>query len=327
LNIQHFMKQHRSTWSQLEQILPLFAQSPRKIPAQQIDLLTQLYKKTSNHLAHMRTNHPEDEVTHYLNQLVSQAHHAVFQEQYKSKHQLGHFFKIYFPILLLDRQRFILFAFVLFLIGALSGFIAIIIDPSHLYTVIPKSIAGQIDPNKIGPGGVDIPNASISAAIMTNNIKVAVLAFVGGITFGIATAYFMVFNGLLIGALAAVYWQAGKSYEFWAYILPHGVIELMAIFIAGGAGLYLGYRMFVPGQHPWRLQLIRTAKESVQLLMGTIPLFVIAGTIEGFITPSSLSLATKYAVAGGTLVLLAVYYMYGRVRQQRHNASLALMSK
>jgi uncharacterized membrane protein SpoIIM required for sporulation len=162
---------------------------------------------------------------------------------------------------------------------------------------------------------------------MSNNIKVAVLAFVGGITFGVATVYFMIFNGLLLGALAAVYWQAGKSYEFWAYILPHGVIELTAIFIAGGAGLYMGYRMFVPGQYPWGLQLIRTAKESVQLLMGTIPLFVIAGIIEGFITPSSLSLTTKYAVAIGTLALLTGYYIYGRLRQQRHKASLDLISK
>jgi uncharacterized membrane protein SpoIIM required for sporulation len=326
LNIQYFMKQHRSTWNQLEQILPLFAKSPQKIKAQQIDQLTQLYKKASNHLAHMRTYHPQDEITFYLNQLVSQAHHAVFQEQYKSKHQLGYFFKIYFPLLILNRQRFILLAFALFMIGALSGFISIWTDPSNLYTVIPKSIAGQIDPNHIGSGLAELPHASVSAAIMSNNIRVAVFAFVGGITFGIATVYFMIYNGLLVGALAAVYWQAGKSYVFWAYILPHGIIELTAIFIAGGAGLYMGYKMFVPGQHPWRLQLIRTAKESVQLLMGTIPLFVIAGIIEGFITPSELSLGTKYAFAGGTLLLLAVYYMLGWLRR-RQSASLDLISK
>ena len=327
MNIQLYMKQHRSTWNELEQLLPSFTNSPKKISAYKIDLLTQLYKKASNHLAHMRTYHPEDEITDYLNQLVSQAHHAVFQEQYKSKHQLGHFFKVYFPALLLNRQRFILFAFGLFLVGALSGFIAILEDPSNLYAVIPKAIAGQIDPNHIGPEGADIPNASVSASIMSNNIKVAIFAFVGGITFGIATVYFMVYNGLLLGALAAVYWQAGKSYEFWAFILPHGVIELTAIFIAGGSGLYLGYRMFVPGQYPWRLQLIRTAKESVQLLMGTIPLFVIAGTIEGFITPSTLPLATKYTVAGGTLALLAVYYIYSRLRLRNESTSLDLTSK
>jgi uncharacterized membrane protein SpoIIM required for sporulation len=326
LNVQLFIKQNRSDWNQLEQILPLFAKSPKKIHASQIDELSQLYKKTSAHLAHMRTYHPEDDVTEYLNHLVAQAHHAVFQEQFKSKHQLGFFFKVYFPSLIRSRQRFILFAFLLFLIGALSGFIAIWQDSANVYAVLPQSIAGNIDPSQTGKGLETAPHAVMSASIMTNNIKVAIFAFVGGITFGIATVYFMLYNGLIVGALAAVYWKAGQSYLFWAYILPHGIIELTAIFIAGGAGLYMGYRMFVPGPYPWKLQLVRSAKETVQLLMGTIPLFVIAGTIEGYITPSSLSLSTKYSFAIGTLLLLAAYYAYGWMNRNQ-SASLDLISK
>ena len=326
LDIKHFIKLHRSAWIELESLLPLFAKSPKKINADQINQLTHLYKKASSHLAQMRTNHPQDEITHYLNQLVAKAHHAVFQEQFKSKHQLGHFFSVYFPALLRNYQRFIFFAFVLFMTGAASGFISVWNEPANLYAILPYSMAGSIDPDRTGEGLLNAPHAVISASIMTNNIRVAVLAFVAGITFGIGTVYLMVYNGLFVGAITAVYWKAGESYLFWAYILPHGIIELTAIFIAGGAGLYMGYRMFVPGQTPWSLQLLRSAKHSVLLLMGTFPLFVIAGTIEGYITPSALSLEAKYIFAMGTLLLLAAYYVYGWMKRPQ-SASLDMISK
>ncbi|UJF32577.1 stage II sporulation protein M [Paenibacillus hexagrammi] len=184
-------------------------------------------------------------------------------------------------------------------------------------------MADQIDPSKTADPRGDLHSPLISTAIMTNNIRVAVMAFISGVTLGFGTAYLMISNGLIVGALAAVFMQSGKSYVFWAYILPHGIIELSAIFIAGGAGLYMGYRFFVPGPFPRRARFLESAKESAQLLIGTVPLFVIAGIIEGYITPSTLSLEVKYLIAGGTLVILALYYMYGarNVKQKNRNHS------
>ncbi len=153
----------------------------------------------------------------------------------------------------------------------------------------------------------------MSATIMTNNIKVAFFAFAGGITFGLITVYMLVYNGIIIGAMAALFWHYGKTYEFWAYIVPHGMIELTAIFIAGGAGLLMGYKLFVPGRFTRGFQLKYQAKRSVQLLLGTIPLFVIAGIIEGFITPASLSLETKYSVAFITVIGLILYITIGKL--------------
>jgi uncharacterized membrane protein SpoIIM required for sporulation len=108
-----------------------------------------------------------------------------------------------------------------------------------------------------------------------------------------------------------VYAQADSSYAFWAYILPHGVIELTAIFIAGGAGLHMGYRLLVPGRYDRKHQFLLAAKESAQLLLATLPLFVVAGVIEGYITPSGLSLETKYGVALLTLMVLFGWYAWG----------------
>jgi len=327
MEVQSLLKRHRAEWKELEELLEVFARRTGSVTSAQIRRLTYLYKSSSSHLSLMQTEAPGDELTVYLNELVNRAHHILFQEQHRSGRQLTVFFRDYFISLILKRQWFITSAALLFLFGAGSGFLSVLADSSHIYDLLPQQIAGYVDPAQTGKGLEGAPHSIISAQIMTNNIRVAVLAFVSGITFGIWTVYLLAFNGLLVGALAAVYWKAGETYLFWAYILPHGIIELAAIFIAGGAGLFMGYRMFVPGPYPWKLQLLRSAKESVQLLMGTIPLFVVAGIIEGYITPSGLSLDAKYAFAAVTLLILICYYAYGWLRNRHQMDSLDFSSK
>lgn len=173
-------------------------------------------------------------------------------------------------------------------------------------------MAQSVDPDRLGSSDGAVDSSLMSATIMTNNIQVAILAFAGGVTFGLLTVYILIYNGILVGALAALFWHHEKTYDFWAYIVPHGIIELLAIFIAGGAGLLMGYKLFVPGAFSRGYQLKHQAKRSVQLLIGTIPLFVIAGIIEGFITPAAISLEWKYAVAILTLIGLVLYVFIGK---------------
>jgi uncharacterized membrane protein SpoIIM required for sporulation len=323
LEINRFIKEHKADWTELEQLLSQLTKRRSKLHADHIDRFTELYKAVSAQLATLQTYRPGDETTGYVNQLVARAHNAMYQENNKSSHQLRHFFLTYFPSLIKARSWFVLFACILFLFGGLLGFLAVWNNPLHLTLIVPGNIAEGIDPSRTELPRENLQSPLISTEIMTNNIRVAVLAFISGITLGIGTVYLLVMNGLLVGALAAVFMQSGKSYVFWAYILPHGVIELTAIFIAGGAGLYMGYRFFVPGPYSRKRMFLESAKESAQLLLGTIPLFVIAGIIEGYITPSTLSLEVKYMVAGITLLLLAVYYGFGIYRFRQHRAAKA----
>lgn len=306
-----FTRQHKPLWTELEQLLIRFGKKKNRIAADDLDRLTALYKSASSHLATMHTHLPHEETTRYLNHLVSRAHHMMYQESNKSSAQLRHFFGSYLIGLIRQRSGFILLAFALFVIGGLSGYIAVWQNPSNAYAVLPGGLADSVDPTKTELPRGDIHSPVVSTEIMTNNIRVAVLAFVSGITLGIGTIYLMLYNGLIVGALAAVFMHSGKSYVFWAYILPHGVIELAAIFIAGGAGFYMAYRMIVPTRYSRKYEFLQAAKQSAQLLIGTIPLFIIAGVIEGYITPSLLSLEAKYAIAGTTLLLLGCYYAYG----------------
>lgn len=309
MRLQTFVKQHRHFWNELEAMLPRMKKAT--IHRQQIERFETLYLSVSRQLSYAETNFPNEDVTIYLNDLVAKAHNIFYKYQLTSSGQIKDFFKTHFVRLLTDQWPFILISMIIFLIGAFAAFLSVLNDPLHAYSVLPGDLARQVDPNHVGPGSGGIDAAAMSLSIMTNNIQVAFLAFAGGLTLGVYTIYVLWTNGLMLGAMAALFMEHHHSYDFWAYIVPHGIIELTAIFIAGGSGLIMGYKFLVPGPRPRIYQLKTQAVRSVQLLIGTIPLFIIAGLIEGFVTPSSLPLFTKYLFALLTVAALVLYIIYG----------------
>ncbi|HWJ03367.1 MAG TPA: stage II sporulation protein M [Verrucomicrobiae bacterium] len=324
MDLKAFIKQNRSDWEQLEQSIREMSKGNRFLTPQGVESFQRLYRKVANQLSFSQTYFRNEEVTNYLNELVAKAHNLLYRDQATtSLYQLKQFFGKTFIRLLLEQRKFVLAAFLLFLIGAAGSFIAVMVDPLHLYSVLPGEIAANVDPAQLGQGKDHIDSAAVSAQIMTNNMRVAVLAFVGGITLGTLTIYLMVFNGMMLGGLAALFWQSGKFYDFWAYIVPHGMLELTAIFIAGGSGLLMGYRILVPGPYARALQLKVQSLRSVQLLLGTLPLFVIAGIVEGYITPAPIPLEAKYAFAFLTVIVLLLYVWVG-ARGRKSEDSLTI---
>ncbi len=142
---------------------------------------------------------------------------------------------------------------------------------------------------------------------MTNNIKVTIMAVALGVTAGIGTAAVLISNGILLGALAGVASNANVDFLFWAVILPHGILELSAIAIAGGAGLLLARAIYAPGDLPRRDALKLAGGEAGKLLAGVALMLVCAGLIEGFFTPAPLPPFFKITFALGTACCLIVY--------------------
>ncbi|MCR2822833.1 stage II sporulation protein M [Lederbergia panacisoli] len=317
MNLKQFIKQHREDWKLLEQLINVLQKRKNTYTAADIEHFNRLYQKAAQNLSYSQTYFPKEEVTEYLNGLVSKSHNLLYKDQISSFKQIRHFFSTTFIGLLLGQWKAVAIAMLLFSLGAIGSFFSVINDPLNLYSILPAEIAQNVDPNQLGSGDGAVDSPLMSASIMTNNIQVAILAFAGGVTFGLLTVYVMIYNGIIIGALAALFWQYGKTYDFWAYIVPHGMIELTAIFIAGGAGLLMGYKLLVPGQFSRSFHLKHQAKRSVQLLLGTIPLFIIAGIIEGFITPAAISLEWKYIVAILTVLGLILYVLIGKILLKR----------
>ncbi|MCL1918677.1 MAG: stage II sporulation protein M [Peptococcaceae bacterium] len=317
-SLKTFHKAHRADWESLEKNLASFRGTHGRT-FDQLDTLHTLYLKVSQHVSVCQTYFPHSQLTPYLNDLATRAHNTLYKGEVSSWGQLKHFFTHTFVDLFWQRRLFIALASLLFLLSALVSFLAVLHQPESLQILVSDFSPPQ-DPEAykeaLRHGGSVDGEASFSAGIMTNNIQVAILAFAGGVvTLGVFTVYMLILNGLMLGALACYCWQIGASYEFWAYILPHGIIELTAIFIAGGAGLLMGYKVLVPGPRPRLYQFKTQAAQSCLLLLGTLPLFVIAGIVEGFITPSPLPLGAKYIVAGLTVVALILYVALGKQRQ------------
>ncbi|SHG00045.1 stage II sporulation protein M [Ornithinibacillus halophilus] len=319
MNRKQFVKRNREDWKQLEEYINTLGKKRKGIPGNNIDAFNRLYQKAAQNLSYSQTYFPDEDVTIYLNELVAKSHNLLYKDQVSSFQQIRYFFSTKFIGLLLEQWKAVVIAMVLFALGGLASFLSVMDDPLHLYSILPAELSQGVDPEQLGANHDSIDSSFMSAQIMTNNIQVAFLAFAGGITFGLLTVYLLIYNGFIIGALAALFWHYDMTYEFWAYIVPHGMIELTAIFIAGGAGLLMGYKLFVPGKYSRGFQLKEQSKRSVQLLLGTIPLFILAGIIEGFITPSDLSLEAKYAVALITVIGLVLYMVVGKLLLEKKN--------
>jgi uncharacterized membrane protein SpoIIM required for sporulation len=150
----------------------------------------------------------------------------------------------------------------------------------------------------------------MASMIITNNIKVAAIAFAGGITAGAITLYVIGSNGLDVGTLAALFAHRNFGLDFWATIAPHGVIELTAIQIAGGAGLILAGGIVRPGRARRGDALRAGASRALVLALGVAGMLVVAGTIEGFISPQRLAIPTRLTIGAITGVLLLAYVLF-----------------
>src|SRR5699024_7051338 len=146
-----------------------------------------------------QTYYPDEEVTVYLNELVGKSHNLLYKDQVSSMTQIRTFFSSLFIKLLLEQWKAVVLAMLLFFAGAVAAFLSVLHDPLNLYSVLPEEVAQSVDPKQIGGDG-DAQSSLMSASIMTNNIQVAILAFAGGITFGILTVYVMISNGIMVGA-------------------------------------------------------------------------------------------------------------------------------
>lgn len=322
MNQDQFVARRQEQWQQLAQILvKAQKQGAKRLELEEVQLLGRLYRQTASDLAYARTYFPASQATAYLNQLVSQAHHTIYAEEPQRLKTLWRFFAAEVPRTVRESWRPLLLATSLLLIGGLVGFFAILYDPNLADALVPNQFR-QVMPQE---GGADWPvevRSLMGTGIMLNNIKVGMLAFGLGFTLGIGTAVVLFYNGLIVGALAAHYFLAGLSYPFWALILPHGALEFMAIFLSGAAGLVLGWAIVSPGELTRREALAAGGRRAGTLLLGTLPFFVIAAVIEGFVTPmQGMPNGGKYLVALVTGAAGLAYWLLAGRKQSGTSGS------
>jgi uncharacterized membrane protein SpoIIM required for sporulation len=289
-DVQRFVRERTPEWKELETLLArVETHGIRSLGVEGARRFGKLYRNVSNDLVHAQTEVVDAALQDYLNDLVARAYAQIYTGTGARGPGVVKFFAVEFPRLVRAECKMVACAAMLLFGGAFFGAVAAAFDPDAMAVLLPEQHA-EITPeervaSEEGRRDRAADEATLfSSFLFTHNIQVSFFAFVLGLTFGIGTASLLLYNGMPIGALAVQYHQAGHGLFFWAWILPHGIPELTEIAIAGAAGLVIARGLIVPGQRTRRDALVVEARRAAQLVVGGMPILVLAGVIEGTIS-------------------------------------------
>jgi uncharacterized membrane protein SpoIIM required for sporulation len=309
-----WVEKRRPHWNRLEQLSGRAAAGVRVLPHAELRELSLLYRQVAADLATVREDPSGRQMTDYLNRLLGRAHNAIYSGAKPRGKSLLRFYLIEYPQVFRQTFSYTFAAFLLFFVAAVAGLLLVLSDPSFAQQIIGPHMIDTIARRQMWTHSVVGIRPLAASGIMTNNLSVSFTTFAMGITFGLGTIYMLLFNGLLIGVIGAACWQAQMSLSLWSFVAPHGVLELPAIFIAGGAGLMLARGILFPGMLPRKESLAFYGAQAIRLVLGIIPLLIVAGTVEGFISPSDLPVKLKFALAAALFGCL-IYYLGALGRQ------------
>jgi len=290
-----------------------------KLRDDELEELGRLYRMAATHLALLQGFGSATRTRDHLNDLVARAHQLVYRQPRKTRRKGPglHWFLIAFPLTVRQTWKFHLLAFFVLLGGAIYGYLGCAYDPEWSLEVITDqrtAYASEGELRNMLDASFESGNtenlggkSAFSAFLWQNNVRVSLLAFFSGFLLGLPTLFLLFFNGLSIGAYSFSFHHRSLDYEWWAWVLPHGVTELLAIILLAGGGLWIGRILLDPGNRT-RLQALREARGGVfTLALAAFPMLALAAFFESFLRQSSLSMSTRYWFAGATALFWALY--------------------
>jgi len=322
MHAEEFYQSRKGDWERLNQILALSEREIKRLSPQDVETLSSLYRAATSDLALAQRDFPRHQITHYLNRLVARAHAVVYRGEALALNRLFDFAWRGFPQLFRETAVFTVVAALFLLVPALIAGFSIALRPETATWLLSPQAQELIPIVQDKELWTKIPvneRPYVSSFIMTNNIQVSFMAFGSGVSGGLLTVWILVMNGLHLGGLLGLTAHYGLGFELATFVIGHGVIELSVIFMAGGSGLMLGWALLRPGLHRRRDALAIAARKAVRLLLGAVPLLVVAGTIEGLISPAeNVPWPVKWSIGVVTGILLYSYLLLaGREKKDK----------
>ena len=303
-----WLEKRKPYWARLEELAKRSSHSGlRGLQRGELQELGLLYRQTASDLAIVREDNTSNQLSAYLNSLLGRAHNLIYMGHRPKINELRKFYTETYPQVFRETFPQTMLAFGIFLVTALAAFALTMHDPSFAHRMLGAQMMDTIEKREMWTHSIVTVKPLAASAIMTNNLSVSFTTFALGITAGIGTAWMMVVNGLLLGVIGAATWHAGMAEQLWSFVAPHGVLELPAIFIAGGAGFEIARGMLFPGLLPRRESLALAGGRAARLVLGTIPMLIVAGTIEGFLSPSDIAVPLKFLFAAVMFAALVAY--------------------
>ncbi len=269
-----------------------------------------LYRQAASDLSTLRQDSSARAYAEHLNQLLARAHHIIYSSRRSGFLRIFHFLRDEYPAIFQRQIGYVLLSMTILLGGALLGSVLTVARPQFMRQMLGPEMVATIERHEMWTHSIVGVAPMMSSMIMTNNLSVCFIAFAGGITFGLLTIWSMFFNGLLLGVIGVACQQHGMSLDLWSFVAPHGSLELPSIILSGAAGLRLGKGVLFPGLYRRRDSIAQAGVEASRLVAGIIPLLVIAGTLEGFFSPSAAPVWLKFTVGGSLFVLLNLWLFW-----------------
>jgi len=294
--LKNFLESRLAKWKRLEELTARASRLRlRGLSGEEVREFGRLYRRTAADLAIAREEVRDQRLINYLNHLVGRAHGAIYRSESSG---FGVFRKTFY---------YTLTAFLVFTIAAVFASVACTLDDGFADRIAPQ-LKQSIAEHHNWTESVNNANPLASTSIQTNNINVTFFAFAGGVLAGVGTLWVLAQNGLLLGMVLSLCFR----YRFWEipiFVSAHGVIELTAIFIAGGAGLLIAKALLMPGDLRRIDALVTNGRLAIKLILGCIPMLLIAGLIEGFISPAHIPPTIKFSISALSALLMTIYFL------------------
>jgi len=313
--LKNFLESRLGKWKRLEDLTTRASRFRlSNLSGKEVREFGQLYRRTAADLAIAREEVRDQRLVNYLNHLVGRAHGAIYRSESSGFGVFLTFFRYEFPAVFRKTFFYTLTAFIVFVSSAAFASVACLLDEGFADRIAPQ-LRQSIADHHNWTESVNKANPLAATSIQANNIMVTFYAFAGGLLVGIGTFLALVQNGLLLGMVLSLCFR----YRFWEIpilVSAHGAIELTAIFIAGGAGLLIGKALLMPGDLRRIDALVENGGLAIKLILGCIPMLLIAGLIEGFISPARIPAAYKFSISAMSAALMALYFLKADLREK-----------
>jgi uncharacterized membrane protein SpoIIM required for sporulation len=305
-----WIDKRRPHWDRLTALLTAAdAHGLRSLQHGELKEMAFLYRQIASDLSALRQDGTAPALASFLNQLLARAHNFVYSGRKGGPMIVLRFLWYDYPHVIGKMQPFILASLVLTMASALLGTLLTLARPEFMHQFIGPEMVATIARHKMWTESVVSASPQWSSFIATNNLTVCFTTFAGGILMGALTLYELFTNGLMIGVIGTACAQAHMSVAFWSFVAPHGSLELPAIILSGAAGMRLGQGLLFPGAYSRRHSVAEAGRDAVRLMAGVIPMLIVAGTLEGFFSPSKAPVALKFLV-GSCLFTALMFWWY-----------------
>jgi len=303
VDLDRYIAEHRPAWDRLGHLARRARRGPHRLSPAELDELVVLYQRASGHLSHVRAAYADPALTASLTRTVASANAVVYGARRPARAAVRDFVLVAFPAAVWRIRRFVAVAAALTLLPGIAVGAWIANSDAALDASAPEAMRAAYVEDDFAAYYSSEPASQFAAEVTFNNIQVSITAFALGILACVGTAGILVFNGANVGVAGGLFHAVGEWERFWGLILPHGLLEITAVIVAGGAGLRLGWTLIDPGDRPRGQALTDEGRRSVVVVLGLIGAFAVAGLIEGFVTGSPLPTWARVGI--GALVWVA----------------------